>query len=71
MEKSDQIQLFRTTAWMQEVEQRMEQLPSRHTILGQPPRMTDLFFSVSPFLRVRQFFRVELWVTVWVGAMHA
>ena len=25
--------------------------------------MTALFFSVSPCLRVRQFFRVELWVT--------
>ena len=38
MEKSGQIQLFRTTAWMQEVEQRMEQLPSRPSILGQAPK---------------------------------
>ena len=28
--------------------------------------MTSLFFSVSPCLRVRQFFRVELWVKIWV-----
>ena len=27
--------------------------------------MTSLFFSVSPRLRVRQFFRVGLWVKVW------
>ncbi len=33
--------------------------------------MISLFFSVSPCLRVTQFFRVELWVKVWVCLRNA
>ena len=50
MEKSAQTQLFRTTAWMQEVEQRMEQLSSRSSILGQSPNNYPLFPEQPYFL---------------------